>query len=191
MSDLMSLLQNTKDKRWCTNIPCTTCGASEFRYGLEQIGGTRVIAELGELDSDMFYAYVSQISSVLRWLRYEWILSEPSDLELISGSPAYNYFHRQYREHRELAERSNENRLREEARQAEFKNARALKASHDLLKALVRGDFRAVQGLLAKGANPDFNNDRRINTARQTARLLGREQWLSSVVHSNQKNDAT
>jgi len=184
MSSLKTFLGQIKDNRWCTSIPCTTCGAREFRDGLEKIGAKQLIAELGELDLDEFYDHSDEIRSIFKWLQYAWVVSDPSDLESIKGSPAHDYFCRQYHERRKAVEKSNENRVREEARQAEFIKARQEKASYDLPNAIARGDLKAVQGLLAKGADPDYSRGPGMNTARQTAQLWGREAWLT------QTNDA-
>lgn len=186
MSDLKIFLVLVKGNRWCTSIPCTTCGAREFRSGIEQIGAKQLIAQLGELDSDEFYDNYDEIRSVFKWLRYEWVVSDPSDLESIKGSPAYDYFYRQYHERRQRVEKSNENRILEEARQAVFIKARKEKASYDLPNAIARGDFKAVQGLLAKGADPDYSRGPGMNTARQTAQLWGRESWLTQANEAGQ-----
>lgn len=176
--DFLAFLSDCKLKHWCTNIPCTTCGAREFRGSLESIGTEQVIAELGKLESNEFDDHSDTIRSIFKWLRYEWALRDPSDLDSIRDSPAYDYFYSQYHERKRVAERSKENQILEEARQAEFIRVRQEKASYDLPNAIARGDFRAVQGLLAKGADPDFDRGPGMNTARQTARLWGREEWL-------------
>lgn len=182
MNTVIELCETVKRDRWCTNIPCTTCGALEFRRCLEQIGAEQVITELGMLEFNEFYDHSEVMRSIFKWLRHEWALFDPSDLDSIKDTPAYDYFYSHYHERKQAQIKSDENRIREEARQAEFRKVRAEKASHDLVNAVVRGDIKAVQGLLSKGGDPDFNRGNGTSTAREIARLWGRENYFVSEI---------
>ena len=178
MSELKTLLTNAKLKRWCTRIPCTTCGCREFRDGLESITAEHVICGLGELDTDEFYVHSRTIEDVFKWLRFTWAVSDPADLEPIRGSVAWGYFNRKYDDYKQAIAKRDENIRVEAARQAEIRKAKASKASYDLIGAIYRGDEKGVKGLLAKGADPDMDRGHNVPTARQSARQLGREYWL-------------
>ena len=49
MNRFMSLLQLARRNRWCTKPYCTTCGASEFRAALRQLGA-ELADDLADID---------------------------------------------------------------------------------------------------------------------------------------------
>ena len=173
---MKALLASVKTKKWCTKIPCTTCGSRDFRQSLESLGAKKVISGLGSLNHDEFYENKDTIKAIFKWLRFSWIVSTPDDLESIRGSVAWEYFNHKNDDYKHAVATRDENRAIEEARQSEFRKAKASKASHDLIKALNRGDIKAIQGLLAKGADPDADRGPSELTARQIARQFGKEE---------------
>jgi hypothetical protein len=176
MSDLTVFLQEATANRWCKKVPCTTCGSKDFRQGLESLGVEKVIIGLGLLNSEEFYKNLNTIDAVFKWLRFSWIVSTPDDLESIRGSVAWEYFNHKNDDYKRAVATRDENRAIEGARQSEFRKAKASKASHDLIKALHRGDIKAIQSLLAKGADPDADRGPSELTARQIARQFGKEE---------------
>jgi hypothetical protein len=185
MNALLNLLSDCKTQRICIQIPCTTCGARGFRGRLESIGAEKVLLELGNLDFDTVSSHSITIRAIYKWLHYEWLVDDPSDLQPIEDSPAWRYFVDSYNDRQEAKVKSDENRIKEEARQLEFRKLKIAKASYDLPNAIARGDIKAARALLAKGADPDFDRGPGMNTARQIARLWGREEYLSPVGETN------
>lgn len=49
MNRFLNILQSAKDNKWCMNLYCTTCGATEFRSAMKQLGDG-LADELARLD---------------------------------------------------------------------------------------------------------------------------------------------
>lgn len=175
---LLSLLEKAASNRWCTRYACTTCGAHDFRCELQRLSTSEVITALGALDNGEFYDHYGLIKDLFRWLRHEFYITSPDDLESIRGSVAWNYYVGEHLAYKIAREESNIKRLKDEERQSVSRKMRAQKASYDLPKAVARGDIKAVKGLLRKGADPDYDQGPGVNTARQTAKLWGREHYF-------------
>lgn len=148
-------------KNLCRNIPCTTCGAIEYRRGLKEIGPQRIISDLGEItDFDMrFHMTERFIDDMTLWLYSIGVLTHPGDLSDISGSPALEHFEDFYRSYHERRKEAIENAAREADKVREFRRIKAEKATHSLINAIRRKDYKAIQALLDKGADPERYQD--------------------------------
>lgn len=49
MNRFLNILESAKDNKWCMNLYCTTCGATEFRSAMKQLGHG-LADELASLD---------------------------------------------------------------------------------------------------------------------------------------------
>jgi hypothetical protein len=49
MNRFLKILESARDNKWCMNLYCTTCGATEFRSAMKQLGD-ELADELASLD---------------------------------------------------------------------------------------------------------------------------------------------
>jgi len=49
MNRFLNILESARDNKWCMNLYCTTCGATEFRSAMKQLGDG-LADELASLD---------------------------------------------------------------------------------------------------------------------------------------------
>jgi|AntRauTorckE6833_2_1112554.scaffolds.fasta_scaffold05603_3 ankyrin repeat protein len=87
---------------------------------------------------------------------FDWILQNTSSYNYYSGGA------KSFEEYDNIQKSKQENRAKslenESAIQEAAQKSRSSKASEDLPKAVLRGDLKAVQALLAKGADPRTDN---------------------------------
>ena len=77
MKSLVELFEKCSSHDWCTQIPCTTCGALEFRNGLVEIEPLNVIKGLGSINQAEFNKYRDVVISVFKWLHGKGIVNTP------------------------------------------------------------------------------------------------------------------
>lgn len=53
MNRFLNILESARDSKWCMNLYCTTCGATEFRSAMKQLGDG-LADELASLDLSAF-----------------------------------------------------------------------------------------------------------------------------------------
>ena len=173
--ELRSFLADCKRERWCTQLPCTTCGCRKFRSALESIETSSLIEGLGSLSADEYFEYYRTVQSVFKWLRYERMLFDPFDFEAINGSVVWRDYVAEYENFLKKRQKSGENREKAGIEAQQNRARRAEKASNDLPNAVSRGDIKAIHALLLKGADPDFVRGTGMDTARKIAQRLGKE----------------
>jgi hypothetical protein len=153
MNSLLKLFDACSSHDWCTQIPCTTCGALEFRNGLVEIGPVNVIKGLGSLDQAEFNTHRGVVISVFKWLYGKGIVNSPEDIEIIRDSEAYFYFSSFYESYQERKKQQDINRDQQLIQVEEAKLRRAAKARLNLPNAIRRGDIKAINSLLKKSSD--------------------------------------
>ncbi len=154
MNSLLKLFDECSSQDWCTHIPCTTCGALEFRNGLAEIEPVNVIKGLGSLNQIEFNKYRDVVISVFKWLYGKGIVNAPKDIEIIRDSEAYLYFSSFYESYQERKKQQEKNRKQQLIQFEEAQIRRATKARLNLQNAIRRGDLKAIKSLVEKSADP-------------------------------------
>ncbi len=137
---------------------------------------SEIIQSLGTVDREEFYDHHSTVQSILKWLRYEGLISHPKDLDAIHGSMVWHHYTKEYEAHQTKQEIRQENRKRAEEEAQINRLKRQQKASNDLPNAVKRGDKKAVKALIEKGADPDLVTTHNTISAREIARQRGEEE---------------
>ncbi len=136
---------------------------------------SEIIQSLGIVGREEFYDHYSTVQSILKWLRYEGLISLPRDLDAIQGSMVWRQYTEEYEAHKIKQEIRQENRTRAEEEAQINRLKRQRKASNDLANAVKRGDKKAVKALIEKGADPDLVTTHNNISAREIARQRGEE----------------
>jgi hypothetical protein len=96
---LLEIFVDAKANRWCTRIPCTTCGCRELRSALELLETDDILKSLGDFSAEDVVSNSDTIRAVLTWLRYARWVATPSDFDVIKGSEVWKIIVSDYNEH--------------------------------------------------------------------------------------------
>jgi hypothetical protein len=164
---LASFLARCEKDSICIQVPCTTCGAREFRNTLAELGHKEIIANLGALSERDFayYQNTGAVQSVFKWLYFSRYVFAPVHLKEIEGSPAWTYFSNFCRSYQKGQAQRLENIRLEEERKSEDLRRKKEKATKDLPKAIFRKDILAIRALLLKGADPSVHVQNEVSSA--------------------------
>jgi len=169
MNKLAEILLLSKRSNWCTKLHCSTCGATEFRGRLREFNREELIESLKGLDQTT----ISENSEALPLCFHTASLFGTSKdlLESLDGTPAgevlLNIFsHEKYRkEERQAKQQESTDR---HLNKLELEKA---KASFDIRGAIRRKDHKAIEALIAKGADLDQTDENGI-TLREKIELI-------------------
>ena len=172
---LASFLARCEKDSICIQVPCTTCGAREFRNTLAELGHKEIIANLGALSEHDFayYQNTGAVQSVFKWLYFSRYVFAPVHLKEIEGSPAWTYFSNFYRSYQKGQAQRLENIRLEEERKSEDLRRKKEKATKDLPKAILRKDILAIRALLLKGADPSVHVQNEVSPAIELISSIG------------------
>jgi hypothetical protein len=96
---LLTILVDARTNRWCTQIPCTTCGCRELRSALELLKTNEILQDLGNLSAKEIDSYSTIVHAVLTWLRHARWVATPSDFDAIKGSEVWKIIVLDYKEY--------------------------------------------------------------------------------------------